>query len=117
MSLRWRLQSFLVVLPIIAIPLWFYAEASRSSDRLREDVIQQIASYARREQSHRDQAARLGEQAAACLEQAQKAQSPEEKATWSEKAARHQGEARQALEIAERYARSKRVEQAGWRLP
>jgi hypothetical protein len=117
MSLRWRLQSFLVVLPIIAIPLWFYAEASRPTDRLREDVIQQLASYARMEKSHRDQAARLGEQAAACLERAQKAQSPEEKATWSEKAARHQGEARKALEIAETYARTRRVEQSGWRLP
>jgi hypothetical protein len=107
----------LVVLPILAIPLWFYAEASRSSDRLREEVIQQVASYARMEESHRDQAAHLGEQAAACLEQAQEAQSPEEKATWSEKAARHQDEARKALEIAERYARMKQVEQAGWRPP
>jgi hypothetical protein len=96
----------MVVLPIIAIPLWLYAEANR----MREDVIQQTASYARMERSYRDQAARLGEQAAACLEQAQKAQSPEEWATWSEKAARHQGEARKSLEIAERYARSKRVE-------
>ena len=117
MTLRWRLQSLLVVIPIIALSLWFYAEASRSKDRLREHVIQQIASYARMEKSHRDQVARLGEQAAACLERAQKAQSPEEKATWSEKAARHQGEARKALEIADTYARVRQVEQAGWRLP
>jgi hypothetical protein len=121
MTLRWRLQSFLVVLPIIAIPLWLYADWSRKIDRLREDVIHRsreyAASYARMEKSHRDQAARLGEQAAACLEQAQKAQSPEEKATWSEKAARHQGQARKAVVIAETYARSRQVEQSGLRLP
>jgi hypothetical protein len=100
--LRWRVQTFLVALPIIAILLWFYAEASRSTDVLREDAIRQIASHARMEKSYRDQAGRLGKQAAACLEQATKVQSPEEKATWSEKAARHLGEARKALEIAER---------------
>jgi hypothetical protein len=116
-TLRWRIQSFLVVLPIIAIPFCLYADWRRQVDRLREDVIQESreyeAFYARMEKSHRDQAARLGEQAAACLEQAQKAQSPGENATWSEKAARHQGEARKALVIAEAYARSRQVEESG----
>jgi hypothetical protein len=111
----------LVVLPIIAIPFWLYADWRRQVDRIQQDVIQdaieRIAYDARMEKSHRDQAARLGEQAAACLEQAQKAQSPEEKATWSEKAARHQGEAREALVIAETYARSRQVKQSGLRLP
>ena len=115
--LRWRLQTFLVVLPIIAILLWFYAEASRSTDVLRGEAIQRIASYARLEKEYRDQAARHGEEAAACLEQATTVQSPADRATLSEKAARHTGEARQALEIAERYARSKLVEKSGWRVP
>jgi hypothetical protein len=116
MTLRWRLQSFLVAVPIIAIPLWLYADWRRQIDQLIEDVIhrsrEDAAYYGRMEESHRDQAARLGEQAAACLEQAQKAQSPEEKATWSEKAARHQVEVRQALAIAEKYAWSRRVEES-----
>src|SRR5690242_12521208 len=92
--LRWRLQTFLVVLPILAILLWFDAEASRSTDRLRGEAIQRIAPYARMEKAYRDQAARHGERAAACLERAGTGQSPEERASWSEKAARHTSEAR-----------------------
>jgi hypothetical protein len=107
----------LVGLPIIAILLWFYTEASRSSDVLRWEAIRRVASYDRMEKSYRGQAARHDAQANVCLEQATIVQSTEERATWSEKAARHTSEARKALEIAEMYARSKQVERAGWRLP
>jgi hypothetical protein len=118
-TLRWRLQSFLVILPIIAIPLWLYAERSRQLDQIRGDVIHRSREYAafcaQMEKSHRDHAAGLGEQAAACLEQAQKARTSEEKATWSEKAVCHKDEARKALVIAETYARSRQDLQSGLR--
>lgn len=64
------------------------------------------------EKSHRDQAARFGEQAGECLEQAQKSQTADEKAIWSEKADGYQVEARKALMIVEKYAWSKQVEQS-----